>query len=147
MSNDGNYDKVETLDGGTVIYTLDGYLHRLNGPAVIFPDGYKAWYVNGEQHSINDKPAVIRPDGELAWYVNGELRRDNGKPAVITSGGVLKWYEDSRLIDIYYPDFGCMATKIKTREQALERLNANHRPYSYDLYMADIDRRFPQEKD
>lgn len=31
-------------------------LHRIDGPAVIWPDGYKAWYVNGRLHRI-DGPA------------------------------------------------------------------------------------------
>ena len=44
--------------------------HRLDGPAVEWADGSKAWYVNGKLHRL-DGPAVEYADGGKAWYVDG----------------------------------------------------------------------------
>ncbi len=48
----------------------EGKLHRLDGPAVEWPNGYKAWYKNGIIHRI-DGPAIERPDGCKYWWKNG----------------------------------------------------------------------------
>jgi hypothetical protein len=48
----------------------DGELHRLDGPAVEWPNGYKAWYENGIIHRI-DGPAIERSDGYKDWWKNG----------------------------------------------------------------------------
>lgn len=34
-----------------------GQLHRTDGPARIFPDGYQAWYLNGKRHRTGG-PAI-----------------------------------------------------------------------------------------
>lgn len=47
-------------------------IHRLNGPAVIYYDGRKEWWVHGKRHRLNG-PAIIYPDGSRSWYKNGEL--------------------------------------------------------------------------
>ena len=46
-------------------------LHREDGPAIEYADGYKEWYINGKLHR-EDGPAVEDPDGYKAWYINGE---------------------------------------------------------------------------
>ena len=33
-------------DGG--IWFLNGMVHRIDGPAAEYPNGYKAWWINGE---------------------------------------------------------------------------------------------------
>ena len=54
-------------------YNERGELHRLDGPAVIHPDGYEAWYRNGIRHRL-DGPAINNQyTGYKAWYDNGEL--------------------------------------------------------------------------
>jgi len=47
--------------------------HRLDGPAIEYDNGYKAWYVNGTLHRLNG-PAVEYADvvGK-EWYVDGVL--------------------------------------------------------------------------
>jgi hypothetical protein len=54
-------------------------LHRHDGPAVEWSDGYEEWYVDGKLHRL-DGPAVEWPDGDKEWYVNDvfimELDRD-----------------------------------------------------------------------
>jgi hypothetical protein len=35
-------------------YTLNGNLHRIDGPAVILSNGTKYWFINGKQLSENE---------------------------------------------------------------------------------------------
>jgi hypothetical protein len=51
-------------------------LHRTDGPAVEYVDGYKAWYVDDKRHR-SDGPAIEYADGTKFWYVND--RRLNEK--------------------------------------------------------------------
>ena len=51
-------------------YNRDGYLHRDNGPAVIWADGTCAWFQNGLRHCANG-PAVEWTDGTKWWYLQG----------------------------------------------------------------------------
>ena len=45
--------------------------HRLDGPAVQWPDGSKEWWVNDERHRL-DGPAIEDADGSKEWWVNGK---------------------------------------------------------------------------
>ncbi|NJO58776.1 MAG: hypothetical protein HC836_10640 [Richelia sp. RM2_1_2] len=44
-------------ESGNKEWRKDGVLHRIDGPAVIWPDGSKEWYKNGRLHRI-DGPAI-----------------------------------------------------------------------------------------
>ena len=57
-----------------------GQLHREDGPACEYANGYKKWYRNGVRHR-EDGPAVEYLDGEKYWYQKGKLHREDG-PAV-----------------------------------------------------------------
>ena len=46
-------------------------LHRLDGPAVEYASGSKAWYANGERHR-EDGPAIEYADGYKEWWMNGQ---------------------------------------------------------------------------
>ena len=59
---------VEWLDGYKA-WWIDGKLHRLDGPAVEDAYGYKAWFVDGKRHRL-DGPAVEYADGSKEWWVN-----------------------------------------------------------------------------
>ena len=52
-------------------YNADGQLHRLDGPAVEYADGYKAWWVNGQLHRL-DGPTIDCANGYKAWYLYGK---------------------------------------------------------------------------
>ena len=55
---------------GTIEYRNEyTRLHRLEGPALEFTDGYTAWYINGERHR-EDGPAVIYSDGDSDYWLN-----------------------------------------------------------------------------
>ena len=47
-----------------------GYkFHRLDGPAIEYPDGHKQWWINGKLHRL-DGPAYIGVYGNKNWYIN-----------------------------------------------------------------------------
>ena len=61
--------KVTVEDNGTTRwFNENGKLHRLDGPAVEWPDGTKMWYQNGLYHRL-DGPAVEYADGYKEWWV------------------------------------------------------------------------------
>jgi hypothetical protein len=41
------------------------------GPAVVFPNGEKHWWLNGKCHR-EDGPAVVYFDGRKEWWLNGK---------------------------------------------------------------------------
>lgn len=47
-------------------------LHRDDGQAVEWANGYKAWYQNGKLHR-DDGPAVIYPNGIKGYWLNGNF--------------------------------------------------------------------------
>ena len=65
---------------GTKRWYQNGFLHRLDGPAIEWKEGGKEWYVNGELHRL-DGPARIWIDGTKVWFQQNILHRDDG-PAV-----------------------------------------------------------------
>ena len=72
---------------GTVCYfNAQGQLHRVYGPAVERPNGYRAWYQNGLLHRL-DGPAIECPNGYRAWYINGKpLTQAEWQQAVASMG-------------------------------------------------------------
>jgi hypothetical protein len=76
-----NYSNEELLDAlrteyqvdsdGTQFWLLDGKLHRVDGPAVIWTNGNQFWYFRGKKHR-EDGPAIIWADGFQDWYLNGK---------------------------------------------------------------------------
>jgi len=71
-------------------------LHRLDGPAVEYANGSKAWYVDGVRHRL-DGPAIEDTDGSKAWYVDGVRHRLDG-PAVEYVDGYKEWHVDGELL-------------------------------------------------
>jgi hypothetical protein len=64
-------------------------LHREDGPAIEWVDGYKAWYLNGNPHR-EDGPAVEHPNGAKNWYKHGKRSREDG-PAYEGADGTKFW--------------------------------------------------------
>jgi len=69
-------------------------LHREDGPAIEYADGYKGWYLNNELHR-EDGPAVEDKWGYKAWYFNDKLHREDG-PAVEYADGDKEWRLEGR---------------------------------------------------
>ena len=99
---------VEVLDDGTRRWSLNGELHREDGPAVEYDNGTKCWYLNGVLHR-EDGPAIEYLTGTLAWYLNGNLHREDG-PAIEYSYGDREWY----LNDEKFTEQEFLAKTVKT---------------------------------
>ena len=69
---------------------MNNQFHRVDGPAIIYPNGTQLWFINGNLHR-EDGPARIFPDGQEEWYINGKLHREDG-PAVIYPNGRREWW-------------------------------------------------------
>ena len=84
---------VTVVDTGTTRWYQDAkrtILHRENGPAVVFINGYKEWYQNGQLHRT-DGPAIEWARGRKDWFINGLRHRTDG-PAVEYPDGDKAWY-------------------------------------------------------
>jgi len=73
----------------------DNKLHREDGPAIIYVNGDKFWYINGKIHR-EDGPAVEYNSGTKEWWINGKIHREDG-PAVIKANGTKLWYKNDKL--------------------------------------------------
>lgn len=78
-----------------VEWRFNKLLHREDGPAIEWKNGYKAWYQNGERHRVGG-PAVEWANGYKEWYSNGRLHRVDG-PAVEYFNGLKSWYLKDKL--------------------------------------------------
>lgn len=61
--NDDDYDYTEHRND-------DGDLHKTNGPALIWADGVKSWWLNGLHHRYY---GVQSNDGGV-WWIHGGMR-------------------------------------------------------------------------
>jgi hypothetical protein len=75
--------------------TLDGELHREDGPAVEDADGGREWWQHGLLHRL-DGPAYERSGSPGEWHVRGQLHRVDG-PARQTFIGDLEWFQNGQL--------------------------------------------------
>jgi hypothetical protein len=87
-----------TVDNDKTIcwYNDKGEYHRLDGPAIEFASGYKAWFVKDKRHRL-DGPAIEYANGTKEWYVDGKLHRLDG-PAFEQSDGYKAWYVEGKLM-------------------------------------------------
>ena len=46
-----------------------GVVHREDGPAVEYHNGYKEWWVHGNKHRLNG-PSIEIPNGKKFWFIN-----------------------------------------------------------------------------
>ena len=49
-----------------------GKKHRVDGPAIEWPNGSREWWVEGKRHRT-DGPAVVGADGYHEWWVDGKF--------------------------------------------------------------------------
>jgi len=85
------WDSVDVNEDGRKKYVDEhGRPHREDGPAVIWEDGTKAWFVNGVQHR-EDGPALEFANGSKEWYADGKLHRIDG-PAIVYADGYTQWW-------------------------------------------------------
>lgn len=58
------------FSNGSRVWCLNDVRHRLDGPAVEYPDGTREWLVDGRHHRL-DGPAVEWADGTKEFWING----------------------------------------------------------------------------
>lgn len=81
---------------GTKRWTINGQLHREDGPAVEYASGTKFWYQNGLLHR-EDGPAVEFSNGTKFWCLNGRYHREDG-PAFEYASEKKEWYLNDKLV-------------------------------------------------
>jgi hypothetical protein len=80
----------DMFNGARVWYDEKGDYHRVDGPAVIWSDETKQWYMHGKRHRIGG-PAIEWKNGSREWYVNDQLHRTDG-PAIELVDGTVEWW-------------------------------------------------------
>jgi hypothetical protein len=86
--------EVTVDESGTHYHTLNGVLHRVGGPAVEHPKGYKEYRVDGVLHR-EDGPAIEWSDGGRDYYQHGKFHRLDG-PAIEYSDWIEYWVNNIR---------------------------------------------------
>lgn len=61
----------KSRDGTEVWKNSRGLLHRIGGPAKIYPDGSVMWAENGKLHRV-DGPAIVWYDEDVEWWIEGK---------------------------------------------------------------------------
>ena len=80
--------RTKDVNGIIIWKTEDEKLHKEDGPAIIYPDGDKWWYINGKIHR-EDGPAIEGVDGSKEWWVDGKFYGE-GKLSLIQMMNYLK---------------------------------------------------------
>ena len=80
-----------------------GQFHRTDGPAVIYLDNTRFWYINGQHHRI-DGPAKMYWDGMQHWYVNDQDITNEVKAWMETQDVTWPW--DSSTQTLFTLTFG-----------------------------------------
>jgi len=117
-------------------------LHRLDGPAVEYAHGYKAWFVDGKRHRL-DGPAIEYANVDKEWYVDGRLNRLDG-PAVEDAYGHKEWWVNGKQHRLDGPAFeyanGYKAWWVDGKLLSEEAFNALSKPI--ELTLDDIAAKF-----
>jgi antitoxin component YwqK of YwqJK toxin-antitoxin module len=93
-----DFTGIAEFPDGSKAWFLNGKVHRDNDlPAVENTSGYKGWYKNGEPHRENDLPAIEQSNGYKAWYLNGLRHRENDLPAIKYPDGSKEWWLNGKL--------------------------------------------------
>ena len=88
--------RVDDDEGTAEYYNALGQRHREHGPAIVYEDGTREWFLNGIRHRA-DGPAVVYTSGTREWYLNGQRHRLDG-PAVEYSDGYCAWFIDGKAL-------------------------------------------------
>ena len=143
-----NFDRTVSSEH-TTFHSLDGQLHRTNGPAVERRDGtHPHWYLHdveifppddtgfdlmsveldGTQHWVSgsaNRLVDVSPDGRTVFTRDGDIHRTGG-PAIIDADGTEHWYLNDREIDSPFPPAPTV-TEDNTR-QTITTTGAFHDP-------------------
>jgi hypothetical protein len=99
-------------------YNSLGQLHRLDGPAVINPDGNQLWYHNGKLHRENG-PAANFFNGTQKWYMDGDEMSSVEVLQLLLNKGMISKHDIEtlkELADIAFFDYA--KTDVRAVKQA-----------------------------
>lgn len=70
---------VKVYDNGTKFWYLGMLLHREDGPAIEYADGFKEWYLNGEpltqaEHAKQTAPAIEMTVAEICKALGKKVK-------------------------------------------------------------------------
>jgi hypothetical protein len=82
----------------TTWLNTQGQLHRLDGPAVEYPNGDREWYQKGKLHRLGG-PAAEYANGDRVWYVDDKLHRVDG-PAIECADGTTEYWVNGQLLTL-----------------------------------------------
>jgi hypothetical protein len=60
-----NYTGIVEQSNGDLIWYYKGKVHREDGPAIDYPNGYKAWYLNGIKYSQEEWFEMLSDEDKL----------------------------------------------------------------------------------
>jgi hypothetical protein len=90
---------VETDEDGTIRYrNADGERHNPYGPAVVWKDGHKFYYINGKLHNPNG-PAIVWPDGGQEYWINDQPHNPHGPAIIWANGYKAYWIKGKKLTE------------------------------------------------
>lgn len=82
---------------GVQSWMVGDLLHRVDGPAITWPDGDAHWRIHGKLHRDGDLPAVVLANGTKMWFHDGKLHRDHGAPAIERHDGFTAHFTHGQL--------------------------------------------------
>lgn len=85
------FSHVKFLLDSIYFYNEKNKLHREIRPAVLYANGRKEWWDQGERHNETGPAIITADDGSKFYYVRDKLHRMNG-PAIEWSSGLSEWY-------------------------------------------------------
>lgn len=130
------------VDPATKIKTwrYEGTLHRVSGPAVVYPDGREGWWWYGQRHR-DGGPAMIWPDGTEEWYQNGKLHRDGG-PAITHQSGSKEWWVNGKM----HRDDGPAFEGLRgVKEWWIDDKQVSQQEYENWRKVRNIDKKLPRQ--
>jgi len=126
-------------------HNLNGYPHRIDGPAIEYSSGGSMWFINGNLHRTDGGPAIDYGNGYMAWYVNGKCHREGGLPAVVRNNLYLfrdtldarnEWWNNGNQMSnergLAYMEF-CQKMREKNRIRAQKKIYYWWIQICYDL--------------
>ena len=85
-----NYTGIVEYLNGTLIYFLNGFIHKEDGPAIIRSTGTIIYYLNGKRHR-EDGPAIIYSFGLEYYYLKGNNITEK----------VNKWIKENNIPEVW----------------------------------------------
>jgi hypothetical protein len=93
--------------------------HRLDGAAIEYASGSRAWWVDGKLHRL-DNPAVEWANGSNLWYVEGKLHRLNGPAVELAVGSRAWWVEGEELTEEQFNDLAAPTLELTLEDIAVK---------------------------